>query len=73
MKKLMVFVLLLACAFLVGCSNEAANIGIIGGADGPTAVFVSSGANWMSIVGVIGIIIVIILVAFIMYRKKKKK
>lgn len=72
MKKLIVFILLLVCTFLVGCSSEAANIGIVGGADGPTAVFVSPAPNWMSIVVMIGIIIVVILVALI-YRKKKKK
>ena len=72
MKKLIVFVLLLACTFLVGCSNEAANIGFIGGADGPTAVFVSSDVNWLNVCGLIGVIIVVVL-AVLIYRKKKKK
>ena len=72
MKKLMVFVLLSACTFLVGCSNEAANIGIIGGADGPTAVFVSPDINWMHICGLVGLIIAVVL-AVLIYRKKKKK
>lgn len=27
--------------------TEAASIGIIGGADGPTAIFVSGGSSWL--------------------------
>ena len=72
MKKLMVFVLLLACTFLVGCSNESANIGIIGGADGPTAVVVSSNMDWLIGFGLIGVIIAIVLITFIIRNKKKK-
>ena len=61
--------LLVLALSLVGCGNEAASIGIIGGADGPTAIFVTSGTNWVSILGVIA---VAIFVAVLIYRNKKK-
>lgn len=74
MKKLTSLVLLLALALcLTGCSNEASDIAFIGGADGPTAVFVSSNLTWPVICGLIGVIIVAVLVALIIYRNKKKK
>ena len=74
MKKLTSLVWLLALALcLTGCSNEASDIAFIGGADGPTAVFVSSNLTWPVICGLIGVIIVAVLVALIIYRNKKKK
>lgn len=74
MKNLMIFVFTLLFAFcLGGCSNEAASVGIIGGADGPTAIFVTSNIHWPSVYGLIGVIIVTILVALIIYLRKKKK
>ena len=70
MKNLLIVaVLLLLILSLVGCANEAASIGIIGGADGPTAIFVTSGTNWLSILGVI---VVAILVVVLIHRNKKK-
>lgn len=36
--------------------NEALSIGIIGGADGPTAVFVTGGLPWGAIIAVLGIL-----------------
>ena len=74
MKKLMA--LMLSFAFVLclgGCSSKAASIGIIGGADGPTAIFVTSKISWMSVCCVIGALIVAVLVALIIYRSKKKK
>lgn len=54
-------------------SSEPATIGIIGGADGPTAIFLSSHSNWLAIFGFIGIIVAAIIVVLIIYRNKKKK
>ena len=69
-KRGIIFILLLVLILsLVGCGNEAASIGIIGGADGPTAIFVTSSTNWVSILGVIA---VAIFVAVLIYRNKKK-
>ena len=70
MKKLMVFALSFVYVLcLGGCGKEAASIGIIGGADGPTATFVASDINWLSVFGLIGIVFAIILL--IVYRNKK--
>lgn len=74
MKKLTAFVLSFVFVMcLGGCSTESASIGIIGGADGPTAIFVTSNINWLYICGSIGIIVVAILVVLFIHRNKKKK
>ncbi len=74
MKKFIALVLASVCVFgLVGCSSESSSIGIVGGADGPTAIFVSSNINRLYICGVIAIIVVAVLVALFIYRNKKKK
>lgn len=70
MKKRMAFVFPATLALcLSSCNSQAASIGIIGGADGPTAIFVSSNINWLQ-VGIIAGIIVI--AAILIYRSKKK-
>ena len=58
---------------LSGCNNEPATIGIIGGADGPTAIFVTSKIDWPIVYGLIGVIIAIALITLIVYLNKKKK
>ena len=74
MKKLFSFILSFVFAIgLVGCNNNADSIGIIGGADGPTAVFASSDINWLEIFGVISIIAVAVFVILIICHKKKNK
>ena len=74
MKKLMIFVFSLIFALcLGGCNNEAASIGIIGGADGPTAVFVTSSINWLHVCGFLGMIAAAVLVGIFIYHNKKKK
>ena len=73
MKKLVAFIFTSVCMLgLFGCSSESASIGIIGGADGPTAIFVTSNINWLYVCGFIGIVVAI-LVALFFYRNKKKK
>ena len=51
----------------------ASTIGIIGGADGPTAIFVTSapGIDWD--VAIIGAIVVVCILAFLRLRKCKQK
>ena len=75
MKKLVAFVFALFCAIgLLGCSSESASVGIIGGADGPTAILLTySITKWMYVIGFIGIVVVAVLVALFIYCKKKKK
>ena len=72
MKKTIVFALLFIFVLgLFGCSKETASVGIIGGADGPTAIFITSGTNWINIYSFIGAIIVIAFIAYFIYRNKK--
>lgn len=56
-------------------SNEAASIGIIGGADGPTAIFVtggvSAGLDWDVVL--IMVIMVVSILAFLRLRRCKPK
>ena len=74
MKKPMTFFFAFIFALcLGGCDNNAASIGIIGGADGPTAVFVSSNINWLHVCGFVGLILGAVLVGAFIYRSKKKK
>ena len=74
MKKLIVLIFSFIFGLcLCSCSNEATSIGIIGGADGPTSISVTSNLSWLSVCGFIGIIVAIIFIIFIIYRNKKKK
>lgn len=41
MKKVMAVLLILSCLLFAGCRSSS--IGIIGGADGPTSVFITRG------------------------------
>ena len=74
MKKLLAFVFSLVCVLgLFGCNSESASVGIIGGADGPTAILLTySITKWMYVIGFIGIVVAV-LVALFFYCKKKKK
>lgn len=72
MKKLMAFLSFFTFMLcLGGCSKEAASIGIIGGADGPTAIFIASDWGWLSVCGSIGVIVAAVLIALMIYRNKK--
>ena len=75
MKKLVALVFALVCVLgLLGCSSEADSVGIIGGADGPTATLLTySITKWMYVIGFIGIVVVAVLVALFFYCKNKKK
>ena len=74
MKKLVALVFALVCVLgLLGCSSQADSVGIIGGADGPTATLLTySITKWMYVIGFIGIVVAV-LVALFFYCKKKKK
>ena len=73
MKKRLVFVLAVVITMcLGGCGKEAASIGIIGGADGPTAIFLTSEINWLSVCGLVGVVVVAVLAALVINRNKKK-
>ena len=74
MRKLVAFGFALVCVFgLLGCSSESAAVGIIGGADGPTAILVTSEIiKWMYVRAFIVIIVAVLVALFIYYKKKKK-
>ena len=68
MKK--VFTLLaLVLTFLPGCAKEAASIGVIGGADGPTSVMVSGPVLPMGLVVLGVVVIVAIIIVFVTHKK----
>jgi Na+-transporting methylmalonyl-CoA/oxaloacetate decarboxylase beta subunit len=74
MKKLIIFISSLILVLCLGsCSNESSSVGIIGGADGPTATLVTSQILRLSVCKLILVIILAILIAVIIYFKKKKK
>lgn len=61
----MIIILLFA-----GCTNhKAGSIAIIGGVDGPTAIFVLEKVKWVPIIA--AIIVVIIVIAIIYFTKRK--
>ena len=74
MRKLVAFGFALVCVLgLLGCSSESASVGIIGGADGPTAILVTSEIiKWMYVRAFIVIIVAVLVALFIYYKKKKK-
>ena len=76
-KKLVAFVFALVCVLgLFGCSSEPAPVGIIGGAESPAAIRVTSSLiklKWTYVYCFIGVIVVAILVALFIYCNKKKK
>lgn len=74
MKKFTALVLSFVCVLgLAACGREAASIGIIGGADGPTAIFVTSNMDWLKVLGWISVIIAAILVGLVIHRSRNKK
>ena len=68
MKK--IFALLaLMLSVLTGCAKESASVGVIGGADGPTAVMVSGPVLPLGLV-VLGIIVIVaIIIVFVTHKK----
>lgn len=47
------------------------DVAVIGGADGPTAIFVASSVNWVWVVA--GAVLVIAAVLFLVFRNRKRK
>ena len=59
----------LAAMCLTGCAQESVSLGVIGGADGPTAVFVSAAPFWWVPFVVIAAIAAAAVIVF--WRKRK--
>ena len=74
MLKKLTPILWIICSFLTfsGCASESASLGIIGGADGPTVILLSSGPGWIYL-ALAGILLVGILVfVHVKHRNRKK-
>ena len=69
MRKLLI--VLFCLLLLTGCGSEAASVGIIGGADGPTAVFVARGSGFNLMVFA-GAVFMIGLIAGILWKKYRR-
>lgn len=70
MKKILLISLLSALFSLACCAKESSSIGIIGGADGPTAIMVSQNLP-MNII-VLTAVIVFAIIAIVFYISNKK-
>lgn len=63
----------LFAAFLSGC-HDASTIGVIGGADGPTSIFIAGNASivsWLIPLLILLGIAVVGIIAYICYKRKK--
>ena len=68
-----VILLVSAIVLQLNQANEAASIGIIGGADGPTAIYLAGPTvNYMRMI-VVGIIVLVVIFIGLMIKKKFKK
>ena len=46
------------------------SVGVIGGADGPTAIYIASSVNWL-LVGVLAIAVLGVVLFFVLRNRKK--
>lgn len=53
--------------------NASASIGVIGGADGPTAIFVTTKTSMASLYGIYGCVMILGLTGFLLLRRLKRK
>lgn len=53
--------------------DQSLSIGIIGGADGPTAIFVTGSVNWPKMIAFLGGLAVLIVVGIVLIKKKRSK
>lgn len=71
MKKISVL-LASVVLLLTGCFGEnAGSFGVIGGADGPTAIFTAQGAGWPTVVLIMVALVVVVLAVFWLVNRKK--
>ncbi len=69
MKKFMLMLTAIMSMLLTGCNREASSVGVIGGADGPTAVFVS-GPAWVLPAIIAAVVVGIFLLVYLLVNKK---
>lgn len=71
MKKFLIF-LMASLMLLTGCS-ESESIGIIGGSDGPTAIFVATSPDKLLLDLILLLVLFAAVVLWIIWRRKKRK
>ena len=71
MKRLYLFLLTLPL-LLTGC-KESESVGIIGGADGPTAIYVATSSDRLIWDLVLLILLFLAVILWIRYRRNKRK
>ena len=69
MRKIIMAFAVLTSALLVGCADKDAGVGIIGGADGPTAILIASETGGVIAVAVVAVAI-IVLVAVLVFKHR---
>ena len=71
LKKM--FVLLGICLMLAGCSDHTATMGVIGGADGPTSIFMMSNWTWLGLMflALVFLAVAVCFVFFVVWWKNK--
>lgn len=69
MKRLYTILSCLALTLLAGCANE--DLGVIGGADGPTAVVVATSISTPDNSNVLWIVLLAVLLAVVLLRINK--
>lgn len=72
MRKIIAMLSAFGLLFLAGC-QESSSIGIIGGADGPTAIFVASAPlpAWIWALAAVGVAAVAIIVVLLIKKRNK--
>ncbi len=53
-----------------GCAKES--IGIIGGADGPTAILIGQSSTWRLVELIVLAILVVVMLIYVLKKRKKK-
>lgn len=57
---------------IFNCMNDKSSIGIIGGADGPTAIFIAYGIGCVpNIIGIIAGIMLIVISGILIFKKRR--
>ena len=71
MKKGLLIMTAVVAALLAGCTKESVSLGVIGGADGPTAIFVSAAPFWWAQPLILAAVIAAVVIAVV--RRKKRR
>lgn len=71
MKKWSIMFISLLFLLFSGCSKKPASIGIIGGSDGPTAIFITGSKTWFFISSIIALTFIIVLIIFIISKRRR--